>query len=64
MPGLVRPTEPGVQFDLGPLKVKELETFLRKARSASAPGPNGIPYRVYKKCDDIRKFLFRLLKTA
>ena len=35
MPGLVRPTEPGVQFDLGPLKVKQLETFLRNARSAS-----------------------------
>ena len=64
MTGLVRPTQPGVPFELGPLKINELENFLKKARSASAPGPNGIPYRVYKKCPKIRKWLFSVLKTA
>ena len=55
--GLVRPTEPGVEFDMKALKIHE-------ARSASAPGPNGIQYRVYKKCPLLRKHLFKILKTA
>jgi len=64
MPGLVRPTRPGVKFELGPLKYQELEAFLKKARASSAPGPNGIPYRVYKKCPELRSLLFGILKTA
>ena len=62
--GLVRPTEPGVEFDMKALKIDEVERFLKKARSASAPGPNGIQYRVYKKCPLLRKHLFKILKTA
>ena len=64
MPGLVRPTQPGVAFDVGPMRIGELDKFLKKTRSASAPGPNGIQYRVYKKCPMLRKFLFHLIKTA
>ena len=40
---LVRLTEPGVPFDLSPPCRKEVDDFIEKARSASAPGPNGVP---------------------
>lgn len=64
MPGLVQPTEPGVLFDLGPIRATELDNFLKKARAASVPGPNGITYRVYKKCPIIRKWLLGVLKNV
>jgi len=62
--GLVRPTRPGIEFDISEPKFTEVESFIMKARSASAPGPNGIPYKVYKKCGKLRKFLWRLLKVV
>ena len=37
---------------------------MKKSRSASAPGQNGIPYKVYKKCPRILKHLWRLLKVV
>ncbi|VDI44671.1 Hypothetical predicted protein [Mytilus galloprovincialis] len=36
---------------------------LKNARAASAPGPNGIPYRVYKNCPNLAKQLWRLIKV-
>ncbi|XP_072047083.1 uncharacterized protein [Amphiura filiformis] len=62
--GLVKPTQPGVQFELAQPKLAEVEKFVNKARSASAPGPNGVPYKVYKKCGELRKFLWRLLRVV
>ena len=35
---------------------------LRKTRSKSAPGPNGVPYLVYKRCPGIARQLFSYLK--
>lgn len=29
---------------------KEVNDFVKKERSHSAPGPNGVPYIVYKMC--------------
>ena len=34
---------PSVEFDLRNFKFKEVQDVIRKARSASAPGPSGIP---------------------
>ena len=36
---------------------------MRKARAASAPGPNGVPYRLYKNSPDILRFLWRQMKV-
>ena len=44
-------------------KVAEVERFIYKARVASAPGPNGILYKVNKKCEELKKLLWRLLKV-
>jgi hypothetical protein len=62
--GMMKPTRPGSAFDTSEPKLAEVERFIFKARSASAPGPNGIPYKVYKKCCGLRKFLWRLLKVV
>ena len=62
--GLVHPTEPSVPFDISPPKLSEIEQFLKKSRSASSPGNNGVPYKVYKKCAKLRKTLWNLLKVA
>ena len=38
--------------------------LLSSHRNASAPGLNGIPYKVYKKSSKLSKFLFQILKCA
>ena len=58
---LVRPTEPGVPFDLSPPHRKEVDDFIEKARSASASGPNGVPYRVLKSCPKVTHRLWHLM---
>ncbi|KAI8498014.1 hypothetical protein Bbelb_239580 [Branchiostoma belcheri] len=62
--GLVRPSQPGVEFDVSEPKLSEVVKFIDKARTASAPGPNGVPYKVYKKCEQLRKRLWKLLKVV
>ena len=61
---LVRLTEPGVPFDLSPPHRKEVDDFIEKARSASPPGPNGVPYRVFKSCPKVTHRLWHMLCTA
>ena len=62
MKGLKHPSSPGVKFQLGRLKEKELDDFVRKSRAKSAPGGDGVSYKVYKYCDRLRHKLFLLLK--
>jgi len=37
---------------------------LKKKKSASQPGPNKIPYRVYKSCPQLARFLHRILNEV
>ena len=37
--------------------------MVRKARSGSAPGPNGIPYKVYKKCPKVLRKVWQLFRV-
>ena len=62
--GLERPIQLGIEFDKSAPKVAEVVRFIMKERSASAPGPSGVPYKVYKKYSELRKFLWRLLKVV
>ena len=57
-PGLKRPTHPGSPFDLGDLRKQEVDDFVKKARTKSCPGNDGISYKVYKRCGKLRKQLF------
>ena len=49
------------KMDVKPLRWKEVEEVVRHAKALSAPGPNGVPYRVNKSASDTLKFLWRQL---
>ena len=55
--------EPEVEFDMKEPTFQEVQSFIKKARTKSAPGPNGIPYKVYKYCPEIMKVMWRILKN-
>lgn len=44
---------PEQQFETGPLTWKEFEKTVYRARTASAPGPNGVPNKLYKNTPDL-----------
>ena len=52
------------QMDIRPPRWKEIEGVVRRAKASSAPGPNGVPYRVYKSAPDILRFLWRQLRIV
>ena len=43
---------------------KEVKEIVKKARSGSAPGPNGIPYKVYKVCPLLLRRLWTLSRVV
>ncbi|KAI8490806.1 hypothetical protein Bbelb_315990 [Branchiostoma belcheri] len=64
-PGYVpRPAEPSVPMDVTPPKWSEVLAAVKRARAAAAPGPNGVPYRVYKMCPKTLRVLWKLMQVA
>ena len=59
---LITPTPSSMNFDLKEPTWIEIQAVMKKARSGSAPGPNGVPYIVYKRCPQILRFLLKLLR--
>ena len=49
-----------VKFDTSPFSSEEFNAVIRSRRNGSRPGPNQNPYKVYKRCPDIAKYLFQL----
>ena len=54
--------EPFVEFNNNPPTWGEFNKRLRKTRSKSSPGPNGVPYLVYKRCPGLARLLFSYLR--
>ena len=54
---------PTVMFNEKPITIGEMRAVVRKARAGSAPGPNGIPYKVYKNCDGLLVILWQVVKV-
>ena len=54
--------EPVKEFEMSPPTWREFSRLLRRTRNKSAPGPNGIPYKLYKKCPGVAKLLWLYLK--
>ena len=54
--------EPEIPLKDNPPTLREFTEKLKKTRSKSAPGPNGIPYLVYKRCPEIAKLMFNYLR--
>ena len=48
-PNVMRPTKPIYPFRTDPPTREEIRASLKAKRNGAAPGPNGIPYLVYKK---------------
>ena len=55
---------PEHKLDISLPRWSELEQILRRARAASSPGPNGVPYRLYKNAPDVLQFLWRLMRVV
>ena len=60
MPEMVRPQAPVSPFNTEAPTFKEVQEIVHYKRNAAAPGPNGIPYTVYKKCPSILKKLHEI----
>ena len=59
-PTLISVPDPTTSFNEKEPTLKEVQEAVSCARSSSAPGPSGVPYKVYKHCP---KLLHRLWKT-
>lgn len=65
IPGYVpRPAPPTTEFNIKPPKLSEVKEVVKKARSSSAPGPNGVPYKLYKNSPKVLELLWYLMRTA
>ena len=61
---LPKPQDPTVMFDDRGIKLKEVRDSVHKARADSAPGLNGISYKLYKNCLRVLRKLTVLLQQA
>ena len=65
---LPKPQDPTVMFDDSGIKLKEVRDFVHKVRTGSAPGMNGISYKLYKNCpcvlEKLTVFLQQIWKKA
>ena len=59
--GLPDAPVPNNAFEMGKLSWEEFQEKLKSRRNRSSPGPNGVPYLVYKRCPMIAKLIFSLL---
>ena len=55
---------PQHHIDTNPPRWSEVQFVVQRARAASAPGPNGVPYRLYKNAPDVLRWLWRLMKVV
>ncbi len=60
---LISPAPPTTEFNLKEPSLKEVEEIIKAARSASTPGPSGVPYLVYKRCPELLRHLWKILKV-
>ena len=62
--GLVWPDVPGKKFTMKPPSLEETRRVVQKAKCKSAPGPNGIPYLLFKRCPGVLGWLHSQLRQA
>ena len=60
---LIDPDPPSSEFEMREPNWREIQDVVKAARSASAPGPSGVPYTVYKRCPGILLKLWELTKV-
>ena len=52
---------PSLPFNVSTPSFQEFGRVLRKCRNSSAPGPNGIPYLIWKRCPFLSQLLYKLI---
>ncbi|GFS06742.1 reverse transcriptase [Elysia marginata] len=62
--GLIWPAASGIKFNNKRSNLQEVVAVVNKARAKSAPGPNGVPYLLYKRCPNVLKRLHKILQSA
>ena len=55
---------PKMPFPMSVPSFKDFETCVRRARNGSAPGPNGIPYTVWKYCPSLEHRLYTIVRKV
>lgn len=60
---LINPPTPTIDFNIKVPSWKEIQTVVKAARTSSAPGPNGVPYLVYKRCPKLLHRLWKILRV-
>lgn len=60
---LIKPPMPVTSFNTKAPSWRETQSVVKAARNASAPGPNGIPYLVYKRCPQLLHRLWKILRV-
>ena len=63
-PRIVPEDLPEFAMDTSEPTWKEVKDVVTKARSGSAPGPSGIPYKVYKMCPKLLRRLWSLIRVV
>ena len=58
LPDLPRPEK---CFDSSKLTMSKLDRVSKRKRNGSKPGPNQVPYKVYKKCSKLKAYLLKLM---
>lgn len=61
---LLVPDEPEAAFDMSEPKLQEVRNIIKRARAKSAPGPDQVPYKVYKNCPKLTRRLWKYLKVV
>ena len=62
--GLPRPAKPKHSFDCSIPTLDEFDDVCAKKSNGSAAGLNGNQYLVYKRCPEVRRFLFQIIKRV
>ena len=52
--------EPQVQFEMKEPTLQEIKELVKRTRTKSAPGPNGVPYKLYKYCPGVTRIMWRI----
>ena len=60
---LIDPPEPTMYFNNKEPSWKEVQEVVKAARASSAPGPSGVPYKVYKRCSKLLQQLWKILRV-
>lgn len=53
-------TQPNIQFDNSGIKPKDIRNVLKKAKATSSPGPDGIPYGLFKRLPAVQHVMATL----